>query len=214
MTKHCNNFVITIDGPSASGKGSLAKKLANFLDFQYLDTGKIYRIIAAIFGISAQNNLKIDSNLEEKILSLLLEDSNTISYNNEDIGKVASILARHKHIRLALLPIQRKLIYLAKPGIILDGRDTSSVVFPDADFKIFITAQTSIRAQRRFKEMLHQKKQMYKKIHQQIIERDIRDTYREFSPLLQVKDALYINASYMTKEQVFLYIKEKIKTYL
>ncbi|ABD45120.1 cytidylate kinase [Ehrlichia chaffeensis str. Heartland] len=213
MTKHCNNFVITIDGPSASGKGSLAKKLANFLNFQYLDTGKLYRIIATIFGTSAQNHLKIDNKLEDKILSLLLEDNNTI-YNNEDIGKTASILARYQHIRLALLPIQRKLIHLAEPGIILDGRDTSSTVFPEADLKIFITAQASIRAQRRFKEMLYHKKEMYKKIHKQILERDIRDTYRKFSPLVKVKDALYINTSYMNKEQVLLYIKEKIKTYL
>ena len=214
MTTRSNNFVITIDGPSASGKGSLARELASFFNFQYLDTGKLYRIIASIFGISAQYNLKIDSHLEEKILSLLLEDSNAASYHNEDIGKIASILARHKHIRLALLPIQRQIIYSAKPGIVLDGRDTSSVVFPESDFKIFITAQTSIRAQRRFKEMLYKKKEMYKKIHQKIVQRDIRDTYRKFAPLIKVKDALYVNTSYMNKEQVFLFIKEKIKTYL
>ena len=214
MTKHSNNFVITIDGPCASGKGSLARKLSSFFNFQYLDTGKLYRIIASIFGTSAQYNLNIDTYLEEKILSLLLEDSNAASYHNEDIGKTASILARYKHIRLALLPIQRKIIYSAKPGIILDGRDTSSIIFPDSDFKIFITAQPSIRAQRRFKEMLHKKKAMYKKIHQQIIQRDIRDTYRKFAPLIKVKDALYVNTSYMNEEQVFLFIKEKIKTYL
>ncbi|MGN7618578.1 MAG: (d)CMP kinase [Ehrlichia sp.] len=124
------------------------------------------------------------------------------------------MLARHQHIRLALLPIQRKLIYSANPGIVLDGRDTSSTVFPDANFKIFVTAQTSIRAQRRFKEMQHQKKEMYKTIHSRIIQRDIRDTYRKFSPLTKVRDALYVNTSYMNKEQVFLYIKEKIKNLL
>ena len=213
MNKCFNNFVITIDGPSASGKGSLARKLAEFFNFQYLDTGKLYRIIAAIFGIAAHKSLEIDENLEKKIL-LLLKDNNSTLYNNESTGKIASILARYQHVRIALLPIQRKLIYSANPGIILDGRDTSSVVFPDADFKIFITAHASIRAQRRFKEMQSQKKEKYKKIYSQIIQRDIRDTYRKFSPLIKVKDALYVDTSYMNKEQVFLYIKEKIKTYL
>ena len=213
MIKHTKNFVITIDGPSASGKGSLAKKLAQFLNFQHLDTGKLYRIIAAIFGMSAHKSLEIDDNLENEIL-LMLKDDNITFYNNESIGNIASILATYQHVRLALLPIQRKLILSATPGIIIDGRDTSSVVFPDSDFKIFITAQASIRAQRRFKEMQNHKKEMYKKIHSKIIQRDIRDTYREFSPLIKVKNTLYIDTSYMNKEQVFLYIKEKIKTYL
>ena len=156
MIKHRNNFVITIDGPAASGKGSLAKQLAEFFNFKYLNTGKLYRIIAVLFGIKAQYNLKIDNVLEKKILSLL--EDNTTLYNDEKIGKIASTLARYQHVRIALLPIQHKLIYLANPGIVLDGRDTSSVIFPDADFKIFITAQTSIRAQRRFKELQQQKK--------------------------------------------------------
>ncbi|CAH58343.1 cytidylate kinase [Ehrlichia ruminantium] len=212
MIKYRNNFVITIDGPSASGKGSLAKQLAELFNFKYLNTGKLYRIIAVLFGIEAQYNIKIDNVLENKIL-LLLEDNNTL-YNDENIGKIASILARYQHIRTALLPIQHKLINSASPGIVLDGRDTSSVIFPNADFKIFITAQTPLRAQRRFKELQQQKKEMYKQVYRHIIQRDIRDIYRKSSPLIKVENALYVDSSYMNKEEVLSYIKEKIKTYL
>ncbi|QGR02671.1 (d)CMP kinase [Ehrlichia ruminantium] len=212
MTRYHNNFVITIDGPSASGKGSLAKQLAKSLNFKYLNTGKLYRIIAILFGRTAEHNLKIDNTLENKILSLL--EDNNILYSDENTGKIASILARHQHIRTALLPIQKKLIYLSKPGIVLDGRDTSSIIFPDADLKIFITAQTSIRAQRRFKELQQQNKEMYKQVYRHIVHRDIRDTYRELSPLVKVEDALYIDSSYLSKEEVLSYVKEKIKTYL
>ncbi|KJV69068.1 (d)CMP kinase [Candidatus Neoehrlichia procyonis] len=217
MFKNRNNFIITIDGPSSSGKGSLAREIAKFFNFKYLDTGKLYRIIATKFinnNLHITPNLSIDLNTKQKIFTLLEDNNNSSHYNNEHIGKIASILATNKIIRSALLPIQREFAYSSSNGAVLDGRDTSSVICPDANVKIFITAYASIRAKRRFKELQSSTKEMYKSVLHHLLQRDIRDYHRSIAPLKCVENALYLNTSHMSKELVFLETIKKIKTFL
>ncbi|QXK91787.1 (d)CMP kinase [Neoehrlichia mikurensis] len=212
-----NNLIITIDGPSSAGKGSLARKIAKFFNLRYLDTGKLYRIIATEFiknNLQITPNLLIDSLMKQKIFALLEDQNNASYYNNEYIGKIASILATNENIRSALLPIQHEFINSSSNGAVLDGRDTSSVIYPNANIKIFITAYVSIRAQRRFKELRSTTKEMYKSILSHLLQRDIRDTYRRIAPLKCVENSLYFNTSYMSKEFVFLEVIKKIKTFL
>ena len=213
--------VIAIDGPSASGKGEIARRLASRLGFTHLDTGKLYRIFAAKFAakygesIARKEKVCISSEDERKMLDLLTDNSTALG--TEEIGKAASRIARIAVVRQALVGLQRQLILTSETGIIVDGRDIASVVYPNADVKIFITAQVSVRALRRYKQLTgrgNSCRSMYKTVLLGMLRRDINDSSRRVAPLTRVKDAFYLNTSNMDIEKTLLLLMKKIKTFL
>jgi len=187
------NLVIAIDGPSASGKGTLAKKLAQHFDLAYLNTGALYRLIAWRMihaDIAPQNLLTHLANLTQNIQEAELDNEDLF---DEKIGAHASIIAKIPELRQALFDFQKNFIMEAKLnrfGCVLDGRDTTTVICPEADFKFFIKADVEIRAQRRSKQFPNQD---YEQILAQLKQRDHNDINRPESPLKIADDAIVID---------------------
>ncbi len=216
--------VITIDGPSGSGKGTVSQQLAASLGWHYLDSGAIYRALAYAVELSG---FKLSDD-REKIVSLALElklefkpaedggadvmlagtdISSTI--RTEECGAMASKLAADKDIRVALL--QRQRAFRQPPGLVADGRDMGTVVFPDASHKFFLTASAQIRAERRYKQL--KKKGINDSIPRLftvISERDARDAGRTNSPLTPAADAIVLDTSEMTLEQVIEHVRQQV----
>lgn len=204
-------FNIAIDGPSASGKSTIAKQLAKKLGFVHIDTGAMYRAVALICL-----NQDIDLNDEKacfnivKDLKIELPEENMILVNGQDVSllirndkvsKAASQVSKHKSVRDVLVSIQRDIA--SKKGFVLDGRDITSVVLPDAEVKIFQTADASVRARRRYNELIKNGiKTTYEEVHSDLVERDERDMNRQESPLIKVEDAIEINTTSMSIEEV------------
>lgn len=196
-----NNILIAIDGPAASGKGTIAKKLAEKLFLKHLDTGKIYRAVAKKVLIN-----KIDLNDVKKITemaeNLEYDDLKDESLDYEEIGNIASQIAPIKELRDKLLKFQQD---FAKnnDGAIVEGRDIGTVICPDANFKIFITAGLEERAKRRFNQLQKKGFQViYNDILKDLKERDERDMLRQNSPLQIAKDAFVIDTSELSIDQV------------
>ena len=209
-------FIIAVDGLAASGKGTIAKKLANELQLKYLDTGKLYRFLALKsleLGIEANNLAKI-LNLADEISIPNLESQNNM--DNEDVAEMASRISAIKEVRLRLLKIQQD---FAAQGAVLDGRDIGSVVVPYANYKLFITANLQIRATRRFKQMQKlghssDTSTTLEEVKQSLLKRDQRDLNREVAPLIIVPDAMHIDTSNLDIEQAFSMVLENIKSNL
>ena len=201
-----SNYVIAIDGPAASGKGTVSKAISEKLQFNYLDTGKLYRAIGAKYleghePISAAQNL--DSN-DLKIYDL----------QKPEIAQVASVIALIPEVRAALLQFQRN-FSKKLPGAVLDGRDIGTVVCPDAKVKIFLTASLKSRANRRYFELVKQDPKInLELILDQIRQRDERDQKRRTSPLIAAVDAKVIDTSELSikeaVDEVFAYVQTKI----
>ncbi len=199
------NLVIAIDGPSASGKGTLAKKIAAHFDLPYLNTGALYRLVA--FRVLQQ---KIDvENFEEKISELVANISESDLENEilfgEDVGSVASVIAKNPKLRAALFDFQRDFVKSEK-GAVLDGRDTTTVIAPDADFKFFVTADVEIRARRRFNQL----QSNYEEILAQLKKRDENDLNRKDAPLKIAPDAVVLDNGSLSIEEGFQKILEII----
>ncbi|MDE8257775.1 (d)CMP kinase [Erysipelothrix rhusiopathiae] len=204
-------FNIAIDGPSASGKSTIAKQLAKKLGFVHIDTGAMYRAVALICL-----NQDTDLNDEKacfnivKDLKIELPEENMILVNGQDVSllirndkvsKAASQVSKHRSVRDVLVSIQRDIA--SKKGFVLDGRDITSVVLPDAEVKIFQTADASVRARRRYNELIKNGiKTTYEEVHSDLVERDERDMNRQESPLIKVEDAIEINTTSMSIEEV------------
>lgn len=203
--------VIAVDGPTAAGKGTLARQLARHLQFAYLDTGLLYRAVAAK---ALEHQLDWNNKDNPKLLDLaknLTEvDLQSPSLREEKVGQTASIIATFPAIRAALLSFQRNFPKSATAGnkllqgAILDGRDIGTVIWPDAQVKLFVTALQEIRANRRYKELLNRGQQV---IHAQVLEdikeRDKRDQNRLHAPLIPAADAVIIDNSNLNAEQAF-----------
>ena len=210
--------VITIDGPSASGKGSLARKIANKFSLNILDSGILYRLFAyfdnlaiAHSEIAKRIKQEINFNLKADRLQILNNEKDITSVlRSEDIAKTASKLSSKKEVRGLLFNIQRS-FYTSK-GLVADGRDMGTVVFKDAKLKIFLTASAEIRAKRRYIELqnLGQEVNMPALI-ADIESRDLKDSSRELSPLLPADDATIIDSSDMSLEEVFSFAENLIK---
>lgn len=201
--------VIAIDGPSASGKGTVAQRVAETLGFAYLDSGALYRIVALAAdqqGVAWQDEAALAgmaSMLEIKFTHdkvWLNEHDVSEAIRTEHIGKGASEVAVHPGLRAALLQLQRN--FRTAPGLVADGRDMATVVFPDAELKIFLTASAQIRAERRHKQL------MSKGIHanladllEDLIQRDNRDRARSAAPLVQSAEAKLLDTSNLTIEE-------------
>ena len=204
--------IVTLDGPSGSGKGTVGRLLAQVLNFNYLDSGLLYRGVA-ILVIEKDIALSDVSNIEEIARNMNLEfssENNKIfldgidvsnSIRTEEISIVSSKVAQLKSVRAILHEIQRG--YLKGNGLIADGRDMGTVIFPDADLKIFITASPEARAYRRHKELLGRGESVsLRDLERSIASRDRSDSERKISPLVPAVDAIIIDTSNMTVEEV------------
>lgn len=202
-------LIIAIDGPSASGKGTVAERVARELGFHYLDSGALYRLVAWAAldaGIDLENesrvrdialNLNVIFNygiwLDQKEIGAALRD--------ETIGNAASRVAALPRVRQALLARQRA--FRQPPGLVADGRDMGSVVFPDARLKIYLTATPEARAERRYKQLMDKgMSASMNALLQDIRDRDARDSARAVSPLQKCADAIYLDTTALTIEQV------------
>jgi len=203
-----DNNIITIDGPSASGKGSLAKALAKKLNFLSLDSGLLYRAYSYCFDKSQNHsdakkyfsNLKINS-VDHKMVVFEKNIDITLILRSENVAKSASKLSSLKETRDNLIAFQRDLAI--DNGLVADGRDMGTVVFPNAKTKIFLVADEEVRAKRRFTELItHTPSITLSSVVKDIRDRDDTDQRRYFSPLTPAKDALVIDSSDLTEEEV------------
>ncbi|MAH79806.1 MAG: cytidylate kinase [Gammaproteobacteria bacterium] len=202
--------VITIDGPSASGKGSLSKEIANSFDFNLLDSGALYRLYAYLSNMSftlneivgqIRKNVNFDLNDKELLINYLDNDI-TSDLRTEVIAKTASKLSSIKEVREALFNIQRN--FYDGGVLVADGRDMGTVVFNDAKLKIFLTASSQERAKRRYLELQNRGQEVnMPALIADIEERDLKDSSRELSPLFPAEDAHIIDSSNLSLEEVF-----------
>ncbi|MDP3331465.1 MAG: (d)CMP kinase [Methylococcaceae bacterium] len=205
--------VLTIDGPSGAGKGTVSRAVAKKLGWHYLDSGSIYRSLAIaslrqninldnpqeITDVAARMRLEFDC-LDELIVKLDGEDI-TAQLGSEQTGSVASKIAAIPEVRAILLQKQKDFKQL--PGLVADGRDMGTVVFPDAKYKVFLTAGAAERANRRYKQLIEKGIDVnLQKITEEIEARDRRDMEREAAPLAMAADAIYIDSSDMSLEVV------------
>lgn len=205
---------IAIDGPAGAGKSTIAKKVASNLGYIYVDTGAMYRAMALYFirlGISADDTEKISSQCQNADISIsyadgtqvvLLDGENVNGFiRTEEVGNMASATSVNGNVRKKLVELQQKLA--AKENVVMDGRDIGTVVLPDAKIKVYLTASSAVRAKRRFLELQAKGEDAdIKKIEEDIIDRDHRDMTREISPLRQAEDAIYLDSSNMTIDEV------------
>jgi cytidylate kinase len=210
--------VITIDGPSASGKGTVAQLVAQKLTFHYLDSGALYRLVALIAMRSNTDSanelaianiaLHLDVNFYGSSIQLNSEDVSD-AIRTEECSKLASVIAGQPEVRRALL--QRQRAFLQPPGLVTDGRDMGSVVFPDAPLKIFLTASAEERAQRRYKQLIEKGiNANIQSLLQDISERDMRDSNRDTSPLKQETDAKLLDTTLLSIEEA---VNEVLRLY-
>ena len=209
---------IAIDSPAGAGAGTQAKLISKYYNLLYLDTGKIYRVIAFI---KMKNPKKYNySFIKKKIKKIKIKDLQNKKLLNNDIGVVASIISKDKKIRRLVHNFQIRCAYYPPKkfsGSCLDGRDITYKIIPDANFKFFITANVKTRALRRYKELKQFKKNItFNEVLKSIKKRDKSDYNRKISPLKKTVDSILINTTNLTKRACFLKIKkimdDKIKS--
>ncbi len=196
--------VIAIDGTAASGKGTMAKRLAAYLDYAYLDTGLLYRRVA--LTLLAQN-IPAD-NTEAAVHAARTLDANKLddpALRGAAAGRDASVVAAIPEVRMALHDFQREFPSKSgKAGAILDGRDIGTVIFPEATLKFYVDADIETRAQRRHKELVGQGLEItYEKVLEDMKIRDARDGNRDFRPMVAAADAIHIDTTNMGPDAVF-----------
>ncbi len=205
---------IAIDGPAGAGKSTIAKLLAKKMNYIYVDTGAMYRAMAVHFsknGInpddehaidSAVNDVDINIVYSEGVQQVILNGENVTGLlRTEETGRMASKTSKYSSVRTKLVDLQRELA--RKTDVIMDGRDIGTVVLPDAFCKIYLTASSDARAQRRYDELVGKgEKCNYDDIKADIESRDYQDMHREISPLKQADDAVLVDTSDMDIEQV------------
>ena len=215
---------IAIDGPAGAGKSSIAKALSKRLGYIYIDTGAMYRAVALFFlenNVADGTDSRIESLLDKLEISIKYEDgAQKVILNGEDvtgrlrleeIGKLASKFSAIGSVREKLVALQRKLAQ--KENVVMDGRDIGTVVLPNANLKIYLSASSKVRAKRRYLELLEKghTDSDINEIEDEIIKRDEADMNREISPLKQADDAYYLDSSDMTLEEVVSKILSMVK---
>ena len=201
------SYCVAIDGPAGAGKSTIAKEIAKRMQLIYVDTGAMYRAMALFLlrnHVSPDDAAAIERTCEDAEIGICYEQGRQVVYLNgenvndllrsEEVGKMASISSQIKSVRRKLVDLQRRLAETT--DVIMDGRDIGTCVLPDADVKIYLTASSKVRAQRRFDELQE------KGIACNFDERDNRDMTREESPLKKAEDAIEVDTSDMNIEQV------------
>ncbi len=208
------SFNIAIDGPAGAGKSTIARKIAKRLGYIYVDTGAMYRAMALYLireHIDPSETEKIDARCEEADITIGYENGEQIVYLNgenvnglirtEEVGNMASASSPNPNVRKKMVELQQKLA--ASRDVVMDGRDIGTCVLPDAQVKVYLTADSRVRAERRYKELAVKGVSCdLDTIEKDIIERDHQDMTREISPLMQAEDAVLIDSSDMTIDQV------------
>ena len=208
------SYSIAIDGPAGAGKSTIAKRIAKQKGYIYVDTGAMYRAMALFLireNITADESEKISAKCKEADISIEYRDGEQIVLLNgenvnglirtEEVGNMASASSVNGDVRKKLVELQQKLA--ATTDVVMDGRDIGTCVLPNANLKIYLTASSKVRAERRYKELIEKGVSAdLDKIEQDIIERDHRDMNREISPLKQADDAVLVDSSDMTIEEV------------
>lgn len=208
------SYNIAIDGPAGAGKSTIAKLVAKKKGYIYVDTGAMYRAMALYLikrGVAAEDKEKIEEVCKEADISIEYENGEQVVLLNgenvnglirtEEVGNMASASSPNPEVRKKMVRLQKELA--KKTDVVMDGRDIGTCVLPDADVKVYLTASVEVRAMRRYNE--HQMKGEpcnLEKIKADIAERDHRDMTRENSPLKQAEDAVLIDSSEMTIEEV------------
>ncbi|MDF2866004.1 MAG: cytidylate kinase [Clostridia bacterium] len=222
MEKLHKNYIIAIDGPSATGKSCTAKLLAKKLSIIYVDTGAMYRSCAYYF---ITNNIEINEENAKKYMDKIdinlnyIDGSIVVILNGEDItNKIrtsemsmgASDISKICYVREKLVDMQRKMG--SNVSLVMDGRDIGSVVFPNADLKVYLDADCDVRAVRRKKDLLKAGQELsLEEIKKDIEKRDFQDMNRENSPLKKVDDAFFIDTTFRSVEEVADYVIELLK---
>jgi cytidylate kinase len=199
-------LVVAVDGPTASGKGTLARRIATDLNLAYLDTGTLYRAVAAKL-LAAGGNPDDGPAARRIAKDLMLKDLERPDLRQERVSQAASRVARHGPVRAALLELQRNFARhppAGRAGAVLDGRDIGTVVCPAADVKIFVTANPETRAMRRHRELLERGEgSIYARVLQDLEERDARDIDRAAAPLRAAPDVVVIDTTDMDIDTAF-----------
>ena len=210
--------VITIDGPAASGKGSLAISIANQFSLKLLDSGSLYRLFAFFERNTDYSEIveiiknRVEFKLTNESQNIILDKNVDITHElkSEEVAKSASKLSSQKEVRNLLLKLQRD--FYQGSGLVADGRDMGTVVFNDAKLKIFLTASPEVRAKRRYMELQNRKQEVnMPALIDDIKQRDLSDSTRDISPLLPADDAHIIDSSDMSLEEVFSYAEDLIR---
>lgn len=205
---------IAIDGPAGAGKSTIAKALAKDRNMVYVDTGAMYRAIGLYCsrrGIAGNNAAAIEGELGNINVSLAYENGEQVVYlNGENVnglirtpeaGAMASAVSVHAKVRAKMVDLQKKLAETT--SVVMDGRDIGTVVLPNAEVKIYLTASSEVRAKRRYDELVAKGMECdLKELQKEIEERDYRDMNREISPLKKAEDAVELDTSYMTIPEV------------
>ena len=195
-------MIIAVDGPAASGKGTLARALAAHYGLRFLDTGSLYRMVAL-------SVLRQDADAkDETIATKAAEELDPQGFSDDElrtaeVGAAASTVAAIPGVRDAILDLQRNFAH-QPPGAVLDGRDIGTVVCPEAEVKLFVTASLKVRAERRFKELAQRGEEAsYDRVFDDLAERDARDANRTISPLKKAQDAHLLDTSDLSIETAF-----------
>ena len=208
------SYNIAIDGPAGAGKSTIAKLIAKKKNYIYVDTGAMYRAMALYFletGIKADEQEKISHVVDQIDVTITYENGEQIVWLNgrnvngmirtEEVSRMASATSVNSDVRAKLVELKRKLA--SKENVVMDGRDIGTVVLPNADVKVYLTASSAVRAKRRYEEQIAKGEECnLEEIEKDIIERDHRDMTREISPLKQAEDAILLDSSDMTIEEV------------
>ena len=217
-------FSIAIDGPAGAGKSTFAKRLAKDLGFVYVDTGAIYRSVGLFAfknGIAIENIEKVAECLGDVKIEVSYDDSGTqhMILNGSDVSKeirlpeistYASAVSALPQVREFLLNLQRD--FAKRYNVIMDGRDIGTVVLPDADLKIFLSASIEARAKRRYKELLEKNiKTTFEEVESDMVARDEHDSHRAVAPLRQAKDAVFVDTTDLSLEESFNLLRKIVK---
>ncbi|PHY21947.1 (d)CMP kinase, partial [Caulobacter sp. BP25] len=195
-------FVIAVDGPAASGKGTIAGRLAALYGYPLLDTGLLYRAVG-VGVLAGAGDLDDPIAAEAVARSLDLSDLDSVEVRTRAAGEAASRVAVHPGVRAALFDLQRNFAK-REPGSVLDGRDIGTVIAPHAPAKLYVTARPEVRAERRWKQLVGQGEAVdFEDILADIHKRDARDGGRKDAPMTQAADAVLLDTSEMTIEQAF-----------
>ena len=214
-------YSIAIDGPAGAGKSTIAKRLAKELGYYYVDTGAIYRTVAYFFdllGVSPKDVVGVERYIDELSVNIEYDEDGlqhmimngidvTGDIRTQDISQKASLVSAHAVVREVLLDMQQDVA--RHHNVIMDGRDIGTVVLPDADVKIFLTASAEVRAQRRTEELLAKgQKANFEQILKEIKQRDYQDTHREIAPLKMARDSVKVDTSEMDIDEVVATIRQ------